>query len=360
MRRMRDPFTMAVMALATTALAAVLAMAQSAPTSLPATASQPATTPVDPVKAAKQAALRDALKAYPHQIVYQASVNRKRELRRMNADGSARVKLSKETPDGELYPHCSADGSKICFVSIQGQKDERRNNIYVMDADGGGERTLVAKNAFDPCWNRDGTAIAYMPGEFDRWTDADYASKGLAFYAVKTAQTRMHANKDLHHLYVPCWSPDGKWIVATVHGGMGYDHAILAIQADGEKVCQLKGINGCRPDISPDDKKLAWNRTDQAIGLADLDLTGDTPIVSNVRSVVTCDKEHMVYHADWSPDGKYIAFDYGPSDKLPKGLSRRVDICVADAAETDVWVPITDDVSSSEPDWLRFDAKKDK
>ena len=29
-------------------------------------------------------------------------------------------------------------------------------------------------------------------------------------------------------------SPDGKWIVSTVHAGMGFKHAILLIEAEGE------------------------------------------------------------------------------------------------------------------------------
>ena len=50
---------------------------------------------------------------------------------------------------------------------------------------------------------------------------------------VRTGQTREHVNPKLHHLYTLNWSPDGKWFVATVHGGMGFRHTILAIEADG-------------------------------------------------------------------------------------------------------------------------------
>ena len=28
------------------------------------------------------------------------------------------------------------------------------------------------------------------------------------------------------------WSPCGRWFVATVHGGMGFEHAIIAIKVD--------------------------------------------------------------------------------------------------------------------------------
>jgi Tol biopolymer transport system component len=320
---------------------------------------QTGSAPVDPDKARKQEALREALKSYPYRIVHETNRNKKRELHVMTAAGAAVANLSKDAKDREFYPHCTADGAKICFVSDQTEGGLKSRNVYYMNADGTG-RTLVARNARDPCWNHEGTVIAYTPGEFDKWTDTDYASKGMCFYDLKTGQIRPHANKDLHHLYVICWSPDDKWMLAAVHGGMGYDHALLAIDVEGTKVYQLKGINGCRPDFRPDGKRIAWNRTDEEIGLADIEFGADGPRISNVRNVITCDKKHMVYHADWSPEGKYIAFDYGPSAEGAKAGIRGWDVCVADAAATDVWIKVTQDgASNMEPDWIPGGLKKD-
>ncbi|MFB3892911.1 MAG: TolB family protein [Phycisphaerae bacterium] len=334
------------------AFAAVTNTATGQPASRPT--SQPATgaAPVDPKLKAAQDKLRLDLATLPYRLVHETNINRKRELHAMNADGTAAVNLSKDAKWREMYPHCTVDGTKICFTCDEGEGADKSRNVYYMNSDGTG-RKLVAKNARDGCWNRDGTVIAYCKGEFDKWVDTDYASKGIAFYDLKTGQTREHPNKELHHLYVICWSPDGKWLLATVHGGMGFDHAILAIEADGTKVSQIKGINGCRPDISPDGKRLSWNRTDQEIGLADLDLGGEAPTVSNVRTVISCDKKHMVYHADWSPDGRFIAFDLGPSAEGIKEKIRGTNICVADASQINVWVPVTTDgASNMEPDWL--------
>ena len=53
---------------------------------------------------------------------------------------------------------------------------------------------------------------------------------------------------------------NGKWIAATVHAGMGYDHAILLIEAHGNKIINLK-VPGCRPCLSPDGKQIAWAST---------------------------------------------------------------------------------------------------
>src|SRR5262249_54323684 len=140
------------------------------------------------------------------------------------------------TPDvDELYPKASPDGTKISFVADEGKGDARIRNVYYMNLDGSG-RVKVAENAREPCWSPDGTAIAYLKGEFEKYNLLDHATKGLFIYDLQTGKTREHPNKKIHHLYTLNWSPDGNWFVATVHGGMGFQHGILALEADGDKV----------------------------------------------------------------------------------------------------------------------------
>ena len=139
---------------------------------------------------------------------------------------------------------------------------------------------------------------------------------------------------------------------------MGYKHANLAMAASGTAVFDL-GLDGCRPDISPDGKKVAWNHGDWAIGVADLDLAGPEPKASRHRDVVTSSDPVMVYQADWSPDGKYLAFARGPRGKglalSPAYLGAKAegwDICVADVTGENRWVAITTDGRwNKEPDW---------
>ena len=94
-------------------------------------------------------------------------------------------------------------------------------NVYYMNSDGTG-RTKVADNGREPCWSPDGTRIAYMKGEFEKFTYFDAATKGLFIYDLKTGKTQEHVNHKLQHLYTLNCSPDGRWFVATVHGGMGF------------------------------------------------------------------------------------------------------------------------------------------
>ena len=290
-------------------------------------------------------------------IVYETFCEDNWELFSCRPDGSDAVNLTK-TPDfNELYPHISPDGTKICFTADEGQAAAKTRDVYYMNRDGTG-RTLVAKNARQACWRSDSQAIAYLGGEFDAFSIKDFATRGIFIYDLATKTVKQHANESLHHLYNLCWTPDGKWFLATVHGGMGHSHAILAIEADGMGVFNLH-IPGCRPDVSPDGKQVAWGASDWVLRAGELDFTGPEPSVINRRDLVTSTKPLKIYHVDWSPDGKYITFARGPSRKvlgqIPEIVGVRAkdwNICVADAARTNRWTTITTNgLSNKEPEW---------
>jgi len=303
------------------------------------------------------------LQQIPYKILYETyrktDGKENWELYIVNADGSNPVNLTR-TPDvDEMYPHASADGSKICFVADEMVGGEKIRNVYYMNIDGT-NRVKVAENAREQCWSADGKTIAYLTGEFQRYTITDYATKGLFFYDLATGKHREHPNKNLHHLYNICWSPDGNWFVATVHGGMGFKHAILAIEANGTGVFDLTkfGVTGCRPDFSRDGKRITWGLSDWDLGVGDIDFAGK-PTVTNVRRVVKCQKDCEVYHSDFSPDGRYIAFSHGPAaDEMIGGKAPGWDICIADIAGAagsapPKWVEITADGNhNKEPDWV--------
>ena len=204
--------------------------------------------------------------------------------------------------------------------------------------------------------------IAYMKGEFDKFTYSDFATKGLFIYDLKTGQTREHVNKKLQHLYTLNWSQDGNWFVATVHAGMGYKHGILAIEANGDRVVDLK-LEGCRPNLSPDGKKLCWGHGDYCAGVAELDFSSADPKAVNIHDVVESKDPVETYHVTWSPDMKYLTFTRGPKfkGKSLKGVLPEFpgieapgwNVCVADATQKNRWVAITSDGKScKQPSWV--------
>ena len=302
--------------------------------------------------------LREEFARIPNRIVYESRQDGNWDLFVSSPDGSHASNLT-HTPDvDELYPHASPDGERVCFVVDEGEDKAKVRNVYYMNIDGS-ERKLVARNARQPCWSPDGKTIAYLGGEFEEFCYRDFATKGILFYDIETGKHREHPNKNIHHLYNLCWSPCGKWFVATVHGGMGYKHTNLAIEADGQGVYNL-GIGGCRPDISPDGKHIAWGSGDWSLSIADLDLTGPKPKVANKHNLIISRKPTKVYHVDWSPDGKYVTFSRGPATKS-LGMAPEIvgikaegwDICVARAAGRNQWIAITSNGScNKEPDWV--------
>jgi Tol biopolymer transport system component len=309
------------------------------------------------------------LKHYKAKIVYESHRDGNWELYLMNADGSNPVNLT-NTPDvDEMYAKPSPNGRMICFEADEGKGAARVRNLYVINSDGTG-RHKIADNARDPSWSPDGKQIAYLGGEFKRFSYRDFATKGLFIYDLKTGATHQHPNKKLMHLYYLKWAPGGKWFVATVHGGMGFRHSIVAIQADGDKVVDLH-LGGCRPDVSPDGKHIAWGHGDFCAGVADLDLTLSTPRATNIRNAVESPKPIETYHMCWSPNGRYIAFSRGPHLKHPnlRGLLPEFpgvdapgwNICVCDAFQHNKWVELTSDgQSNKQPGWVIVDEEARK
>jgi len=300
---------------------------------------------------------KEELARLPYKIVYETyrktSGRENWDLYLINVDGSNPVNLTHTADVDEMYPHASPDGEKICFVADELVEKKKTRNVYFMNIDGTG-RVKVVDNARQPCWGPDGKNIAYLKAEFERYTIKDYATKGLFFYDIDTRKHTQHPNRNLHHLYNICWSPDGNWFLATVHGGMGFKHANLAFRTGENNVFDLTkyGVTGCRPDWSFDGRRITWGLSDWDLCVADIDATSDGPRITDVRRVMKCGKEDEVYHSDFSPDAKYLAFSYGPkAQEMVGGRAPGWNICVCDM--TGKWVKVTTDGNhNKEPDWV--------
>lgn len=258
------------------------------------------------------AALRAELAALPHKIVFERYDKSNWELYVMNADGTDPRNLT-QTPDThELYPQASPDGTRICFLADVEEDGKTLRSVYYINADGSG-RTLVAEKSRQPCWNPDGAKIAFVRQEFTKFNIADYVSKGLYFYDLESGKITEHPNKEISHLYNPTWSADGRWIVSTVHAGMGFAHGIIAIEVGGMGVYNLT-LPGCRPCLSADGRQICWGSNDHTICIADIDFSGDVPKASNTKTVSKAEVLHQ-YHSDLSPDGKYVSYSVGPGGR---------------------------------------------
>jgi TolB protein len=260
-----------------------------------------------------QVPLRKALQVAPFKIAYETYTNDNWEIFVMDADGSNPVNLTHTPQEHEHYPQVSPDGTKICFSVDAGEGRDTIRSLYVMDVDGKNRKKL-ADHAREPFWSPDSKVIGFLPQEYPKFNVIDYYTKGMSFYDLNTGKTEAHVNStNLHHLYNPCFAPNGKWIVATVHAGMGVSHAILLIAAHGTNIINLN-IPGCRPCLSPDGKQIAWGSGDHEVDAAPIDLDSDSPAVGMWRLRVQ-DKTNETYHVDWSPDSRFLSFSRGPASK---------------------------------------------
>ena len=292
----------------------------------------------------------------PYKIVYESFQETEGignwEICLIDADGSNWINLTKTPNLNEFYPHASPDGTKICFVAVEGETwEDRSRNIYYMDINGS-HLTKIAENAYQPCWSGDGQQIAYLKGEYSRYSSSSWSNRGLEIYDLKTKTIKSHPNPEIGLLFNLCWSPDGNWFTATSRA-RGRGGSNLAFGANDRTINTLS-IRGCRPDISPDGHQVAWGRSDHVLEIGDLDFSSSSNNVFNQKPVIACEEDYKVYHVDWSPDGRYLTFSYGPRDG-DQAVGRKAagwNICVYDFS-TGIWVQITSDGRhNKEPDWV--------
>ena len=247
------------------------------------------------------------------QIVFEAYADENWDLYVVSAEGGEPRKLTDTPALHELYPQVSPDGSAIAFLCDSDREGANVRRLEWMRLDGSA-RTVIEEGAREPTWSPDGRSIAFAKQEFERFNVTDYVSKGLRIHHLATGETRDAGNSSIHHIYNPNYSPDGRWIVATVHGGMGFRHGIIAIEMDGDRVIDLK-IPGCRPALTNDGRRIVWSSDDHTIQVAELEWSEDGVQLLNPRIVHQEEKLHT-YHPEPSPDGSHVVFSLGPGGRV--------------------------------------------
>ena len=137
----------------------------------------------------------------------------------MNADGSGQQPLTSRTsslPDfaGEWSP----DGARITFARVVEEEAlgpaPERVDLYVINADGSGERRLAQDAGFDGVWSPDGRKIAFV-------RDGPPAEGIYVINADGSGERRLADGSG------PVWSPDGQTIA------FARDLAVWVMNADG-------------------------------------------------------------------------------------------------------------------------------
>ncbi len=293
------------------------------------------------------------LKKIPYKLVYESFQNGNWDIHIINADGTGERNLTNTSGIHELYPKVSPNGREVCFVADRGEGRNRKRDLYVMDIDGTNRR-LISKNSRQPAWSPDGKYIAFVKAESSRrFSMESWSTKGLYLYNTQREKIEKHPNSRLEHLYNLAWTVDGKYITATVLGGMGYRHTNIAIERNGKRYFRL-GIIGCRPESNAKGNRIAWGRNDREFRMAPLNMKRRPPVSQkSKRRFIKVKKGYEIYHIDWSPDDKFVAFTYGPkAEQKVGGMAPGWNICIGEVA-TGKWTMITSDGNhNKEPDWI--------
>lgn len=211
-------------------------------------------------------------------------------------------------------------GTKVAYVTAQGQEDDRKYTLVVADADGENESTIMesADPIMSPAWSPDSRRLAYVSFE-----------GGVSTVFVQTLRSgnRIKVSSRPGINGSPAFSPDGRKLVLTL-GGLDGNLDINVLDLSSREVTRLTtnrsidtegswspdgreiyftsdrsggpqvykvGVNGgtpervtfeggynARPRLSPDGKKLAvvhLDRGNYRIGVVDLE-RGDLLVLS--------------------------------------------------------------------------------
>lgn len=305
-----------------------------------------------------QLELRKELKRSRFKVCYQSRREGNSDLYVMDADGSNVVNITKTPNVDEIYPHVSGDGRRVCFTVLHTERLSNgrvipRFDVYWMNMDGS-SRTLVARDATDPCWDPEGRRILYVK-RLSREKTMDYQNFGLFVYDMYTGEVEELTGGSLYHAYVPCWSPADSWIVATVHEYAEFKHAIIAYDLRTGRIYSLEkcGINGCRPDLSWDGRLICWNPNDIQICVAPFDPLCRRKLPIRVAAQAPPPRG-SVYFGDWSPDGRYIAYSMNPDVTVSRPKTGKLWDIFVTKTEGGPYVQLTfDHANNKHPEFFR-------
>jgi Tol biopolymer transport system component len=210
------------------------------------------------------------------------------------------------TNDGESesYPFWSPDGKRLVY-----QRAFNGTGIYVINADGTGQRRLSPTPGFDvsPFWSPDGAKIVYarllaapQPNQPPPMTDIRVMNAdGTGDHAI-LANTVFSVE--------PQWSVNGQVVFMSYMSGGKLD--IYVINVDGTGLRQLTSAAGNNGDPvwSPDGTRITFGSDREGgnkLNIFTMNADGSQP-----QQLTHFDVPYEAGNPNWSGDGKKIAFQY--------------------------------------------------
>ena len=231
-------------------------------------------------------------------------------------DGSEPRQLTEGGADEQdVDPAFRPDGKEILFSSTRGGTV----GVWRTSRDGSAPVRICDGDQAD--WSPDGRSIVFRRNE--RVLTREFAS----------GRENALTPEDWPHCSGPAWSPDGKTIAFACRWDAG--NAIFLVPAGGGepvKVYDRKGA--CEPRWSPDATRLVYE-TETNVAAVNPDGKKNRPVTwfGGIQR-----------YPQWSPDGRWIVFCQGASERGPWELYRT-------PAQGGTPIRITEGGSDMSPDW---------
>jgi Tol biopolymer transport system component len=231
----------------------------------------------------------------------------------MHADGTHKSRLT-AAHFQDNNPRWSPDGTSIAF-----ETNRAPAGIWIMNADGSGQRPLLSAPGFDSPtdfhWSPDGKSIAFVT-----------FPAGSAVIMIANADGS-HA----HQLPLtqpgdrwPSWSPDGSRIAFMgVADSVGY--SIFVENSDGTARGRLTFGADLEPEWSPEGTRIAYIEFSLTIPSQIFVMNADGSGQQALGS------EGQPFDPAWSPDGHQLAYDRNTFDSTSTASDGPVEIFRMDA-----------------------------
>lgn len=243
----------------------------------------------------------------------------------MNADGTGQRKLirtrTRRDDQQDRAPVWSPNGRKIAFWRETTHR--HGDEIWIVNADGTGERRLA--QGVTPSWAPDGQHLVFQGRD------------GLYVIGANGRGLR----RLTHGGGAPDWSPDGKLIVFIKFDGHRTSLRLIRPDGTGERLLTpTSRTTGSHPEWSPNGNRIVDTKAGP----------GSRGFILNARGDLVGQFDLPFYHGDlaWSPNGKQLIFSAQNGPRWPK-----FDLYVMNTDGTALKTLTQTRLDEGDADWIR-------